>query len=47
LINVFKKLVVVPQMIIVTHDIGLQEAADKIFTLKKERGVSKLEPAEI
>ena len=42
LIDVIKKLSVIPQMIIVTHDSGLEEAADNILKIEKENGISVL-----
>jgi exonuclease SbcC len=42
LISVFKKLGVIPQMIIVTHDQGLEEAADRVYEVRKEKGISKI-----
>lgn len=42
LIDVIKRLSVIPQMIIVTHDEGLEEAASNILRIKKENGISKL-----
>lgn len=42
LIDVIKKLSVIPQMIIVTHDTGLEEATDNILKIKKENGRSEL-----
>jgi len=42
LIDVIKKLSVIPQMIIVTHDTGLKEATDNILKIKKENGRSEL-----
>ncbi|MBN2330525.1 MAG: AAA family ATPase [Candidatus Aenigmarchaeota archaeon] len=44
LIDVLKKLSVMPQLIIVTHDSSMEEAADKITVISKERGVSSAEP---
>lgn len=43
LIDVIKKLSVIPQMIIVTHDAGLEEAAHNILRIKKENGISAIE----
>ena len=40
LIDVIKKLSIIPQMIIVTHDAGLEEAADNIMKIEKENGIS-------
>lgn len=40
LIDVLKKLSVMPQLIIVTHDTSMEEAADKITVISKERGRS-------
>ncbi|MHA1408926.1 MAG: hypothetical protein ACTSQY_01170, partial [Candidatus Odinarchaeia archaeon] len=40
LIGVFKKLGIIPQMIIVTHDAELEEVADQVFFVKKDRGIS-------
>ncbi|VUT25782.1 MAG: DNA double-strand break repair Rad50 ATPase [Candidatus Methanolliviera sp. GoM_asphalt] len=42
LIDVFKKLSAIPQMIIVTHDADLEEAADCVLTITKEGGRSKV-----
>ena len=42
LIDVIKKLSVVPQMIIVTHDSGLEEAASNILKIEKENGKSRI-----
>jgi exonuclease SbcC len=40
LIEVIKKLSVMPQMIVVTHDTAMEEAADKINVIRKEGGIS-------
>ncbi len=40
LIEVLKKLSVMPQLIVVTHDTAMEEAADSISVIRKERGVS-------
>ena len=42
LIDVIKKLSVIPQMIIVTHDAGLEEAATNILKIEKKNGVSQI-----
>lgn len=43
LIEVLKRLTVMPQLIVVTHDTALEEAADRIAVIKKEKGVSFVE----
>ena len=43
LIEVLKKLSIMPQLIVVTHDAALEEASDKINFVKKEKGVSSVE----
>jgi exonuclease SbcC len=43
LIEVLKKLSIMPQLIVVTHDTALEEAADKISVIKKEKGASFIE----
>jgi len=43
LIEVLKKLSVMPQLIVVTHDPSLEDAADRINFVKKERGASFVE----
>jgi exonuclease SbcC len=40
LVELFKKMSILPQMIIVTHDSDLEEAADRIIKLSKEDGNS-------
>jgi DNA repair protein SbcC/Rad50 len=40
LIDLLKKMSIIPQMIIVTHDTDLEDAADNIFRVKKEDGES-------
>jgi DNA repair protein SbcC/Rad50 len=40
LIDLLKKMSIIPQMIIVTHDPDLEEAADTILRVKKEKGES-------
>lgn len=42
LIDLLKKMSIIPQMIIVTHDADLEDAADNIMKIKKEDGVSFL-----
>jgi len=42
LIDVFKKLMLIPQMLIVTHDEALEDAADSIYIIKKENGCSRV-----
>ncbi len=42
LIDILKRLSVLPQMIIVTHDSDLEEAADNIIKVKKEEGESRV-----
>jgi len=43
LIDLLRSLSVLPQMIIVTHDSELENAADTIIKVKKENGISKIE----
>ncbi len=40
LIDLLKRMSIIPQMIIVTHDSDLEEAADTILRVKKEKGES-------
>jgi len=40
LIDLLKNMSIIPQMIIVTHDADLEDAADNIIRVKKEEGVS-------
>ncbi len=40
LIELLKRMSIIPQMIIVTHDTDLEEAADHIYRVKKEEGES-------
>ncbi|MCE7698775.1 MAG: DNA repair protein Rad50, partial [Methanobacterium paludis] len=40
LIDLLKRMSIIPQMIIVTHDPDLEEAADTILRVKKEKGES-------
>lgn len=42
LIELLKRMSIIPQMIIVTHDPDLEEAADHILRVKKEEGKSKI-----
>ena len=42
LINVLRSMAIIPQMIIVTHDEELENAADRIIKLKKEEGISRI-----
>lgn len=43
LINLLKEMSVLPQMIIVTHENQLENAADNIIKVEKENGISKVE----
>ena len=43
LINVLRSMAIIPQMIIVTHDDELENAADYIIKLKKVDGISRVE----
>ncbi|NYB51134.1 MAG: AAA family ATPase [Methanobacteriaceae archaeon] len=45
LIDLLKKMSIIPQMIIVTHDADLEDAADNILRIEKEDGVSFLSEA--
>lgn len=40
LIDLLKNMSIIPQMIIVTHDADLEDAADNIIRVKKEEGIS-------
>ena len=40
LIDILKRMSIIPQMIIVTHDADLEEAADNIIKVEKEEGNS-------
>lgn len=42
LIDLLKKMSIIPQMIIVTHDADLEDAADNILRIEKEEGASFL-----
>ncbi len=42
LIDILKKMSILPQMIIVSHDLNLEEAADNIIKVKKEEGESQV-----
>ncbi len=42
LIDILKRMSIIPQMIIVTHDADLEEAADNIIKVKKEEGDSQV-----
>lgn len=42
LIDLLKRMSIIPQMIIVTHDTDLEDAADNIMKMEKEEGVSFL-----
>ena len=42
LIDLLKKMSIIPQMIIVTHDVDLEDAADNIMKIEKEDGISFL-----
>ncbi len=42
LIDILKKMSILPQMIIVTHDLNLEEAADNIIKVKKDEGESQV-----
>ena len=43
LIDVLRSMSVIPQMLIVTHDEELENAADTLIRVKKEEGISKVE----
>ncbi len=43
LISVLRSMSVIPQMLIVTHDTELENAADTLIRVKKEDGISKVE----
>ncbi len=43
LIEVLNKMTVIPQMIVVTHDSAMEDAADRITVVKKKKGVSSCE----
>ena len=42
LINLLKDMSVLPQMIIVTHESQLENAADNLIKVEKENGISKV-----
>jgi DNA repair protein SbcC/Rad50 len=42
LTEVLRKMSVIPQMIVVTHDPAMEDAADRVTVIKKERGVSSV-----
>ena len=42
LINLLKDMSLLPQMIIVTHESQLENAADNIIKVEKENGISKV-----
>ena len=42
LIDLLKKMSIIPQMVIVTHDTDLEDAADNILRIEKEKGTSFL-----
>ncbi|MTK64900.1 MAG: AAA family ATPase [Methanobacterium sp.] len=42
LIDLLKKMSIIPQMIIVTHDIDLEDAADNILKVEKDEGISQV-----
>lgn len=44
LVQVFRRLESIPQMLIVTHDEEIQEAADTAIMVRKSRGISSIEP---
>ena len=44
LIDLLKKMSIIPQMIIVTHDSDLEDAADNILKVEKEEGISVVYP---
>ncbi|WP_424355393.1 AAA family ATPase [Methanobacterium sp. MBAC-LM] len=46
LIELLKKLAIIPQMIVVTHDDELEEAASNIIKIKKENGVSLVQDVD-
>jgi hypothetical protein len=39
LIDVFKKLSVIPQMVIMTYNAGLEESADCVLTIRRGRKI--------
>ena len=43
LINLLKEMSVLPQMIIVTHESQLENAADNLIKVEKDNGISKVE----
>lgn len=43
LVRVFNEVSLVPQLIIVTHDVELEHSADVMFRIKKENGISYLD----
>lgn len=44
LIDLLKRMSIIPQMIIVTHDSDLEDAADNILKVEKEEGISVVHP---
>ena len=44
LIDLLKRMSIIPQMIIVTHDSDLEDAADNILKVEKEEGISIVHP---
>ncbi|MGC9517946.1 MAG: AAA family ATPase [Methanomicrobiales archaeon] len=42
LVELLKQMSIIPQMIIVTHDVDLEEAADNILKIEKQDGISLL-----
>ena len=42
LINLLKDMTVLPQMIIVTHESQLENAADNLIKVEKDNGISKV-----
>ncbi len=44
LIDLLKRMSIIPQMIIVTHDSDLEDAADNILRVEKDEGISAVHP---
>ena len=43
LADLLRNMQIIPQMIIVTHDEGLESSADTLIKVKKENGISSVE----